>query len=291
MAKLAPPLSVTFIPSKLQDNQILMRKDPGYLAKLLALPRVERERLKDGNWNVREDAGTYFKRDYFPIIEPQDLPKELLTVRFWDRAGTSAKEAQENKRNLIEQACTASVKLSLDLRTGMFYIEHITNDMLAPKEVVSTIERVVNQDGMTVTIGLSQDPGQAGKFELEYYKTKFGNWHLWDMKETGSKESRAKPVAARAERGWFKLVRGDWNDEFLTQLENFPDGRKDIIDALSGAFAYFVENKMTELDMHQAVPKSEVDAEAARLQHNKSSSVMEDPFKRHPGRGGAHNNW
>ena len=49
--------SVTFIASTLQDNKILMKIDPGYLANLKALPTVERERLLFGNWKIKAAAG------------------------------------------------------------------------------------------------------------------------------------------------------------------------------------------------------------------------------------------
>ena len=62
------PKSVTFIPSKLEDNRILMEKDPAYLGNLLALNRVDRARLKDGNWNVRATAGMMFQRQWLILI-------------------------------------------------------------------------------------------------------------------------------------------------------------------------------------------------------------------------------
>ncbi len=43
------PRSVTFIASKLSDNQELLRVNPGYLANLKALSVIERERLLNGN--------------------------------------------------------------------------------------------------------------------------------------------------------------------------------------------------------------------------------------------------
>lgn len=58
-----PPKSLTFIPSLLADNQILARGDPGYLANLMALPLVERERLLNGNWKVRWQGQTFFSLD------------------------------------------------------------------------------------------------------------------------------------------------------------------------------------------------------------------------------------
>lgn len=251
LAKDGDPLTATFIASLLDDNKILMKKDPTYRAKLMALRRVDKERLLHGNWNVREDAGAYFKREYFDTVEEKDLPKDLLRIRFWDRAGTSAKELQENKERGINQARTASVRLAFSSQERLFYIEDVTNDLLSPQQVVKKMTEVVGDDGQYVTIGLSQDPGQAGKFELEFYKARFGHYHVWETRETGSKESRAKPVSAQAEKFKIKLVKGHWNEEFIRQAENFPQGLKDIIDALSGAFAYFVEHKMASLDVYK----------------------------------------
>lgn len=53
------PLSVTFIPAKLEDNQILMEEDPGYETKLLSMNKHERDRLLFGNWNERPEGGEW----------------------------------------------------------------------------------------------------------------------------------------------------------------------------------------------------------------------------------------
>jgi hypothetical protein len=55
-----PPKSVTFIPAKLSDNAALMAADPGYLANLMSLPTVERERLLGGNWKVKNTQALVF---------------------------------------------------------------------------------------------------------------------------------------------------------------------------------------------------------------------------------------
>ena len=51
--------SLTFIRSSIYDNQILLSKDPDYIATLKALPPVERARLLDGDWNVRREGLVY----------------------------------------------------------------------------------------------------------------------------------------------------------------------------------------------------------------------------------------
>ena len=242
------PLSVTFIPSKLEDNKILMAKDPGYKARLMALSRVDRLRLWGGNWKIREGAGEYFKTDWFDVVKRDAVPKSLLNIRFWDLAGTGPKETKEARENYDgEQACTASVLLGLDTATGVFYLQHVTNDMIDAKEVEKRLRAVIGSDGPYITVGMPQDPGQAGKFQIEYYRQKFSGYHFYSCIESGTKEGRAKPASALAEKRLIKVVEGHWNETFFTQGENFPKGRKDIIDALSGAITYFIENKLVKL--------------------------------------------
>jgi hypothetical protein len=55
------PISVTFIPPKVFDNPALLQVNPEYLAWLLSLPLLERERLLGGNWKIRPAAGLYFQ--------------------------------------------------------------------------------------------------------------------------------------------------------------------------------------------------------------------------------------
>lgn len=68
------PLSLTFISARLEDNPALTRVDPGYRARLMALPEVERERLLGGNWDVRPTAGKYIKPEYFAKRWSDPLP-------------------------------------------------------------------------------------------------------------------------------------------------------------------------------------------------------------------------
>lgn len=57
-----------------------------------------------------------------------------------------------------------------------------------------------------------------------------------------NKETRARPVSAQAEAGNIKLVREAWNEAFLRELENFPEGAlDDQVDGLSGAFKVLTE--------------------------------------------------
>jgi len=83
-----PAKSLTFIPAKLSDNAALMAADPGYLANLMSLPMVERERLLGGNWKIRPAAGMFLQRAWFRRYRLEDRPKHLRVYLTSDHAPT-----------------------------------------------------------------------------------------------------------------------------------------------------------------------------------------------------------
>jgi predicted phage terminase large subunit-like protein len=224
------PLSRVFVPAKVTDNPYILINDPSYIARLQNQDRVTREQLLGGNWLARAGKGDYFKRTYFEIVERP--PSEAMQdVRWWDRAAT-----KPNKKNPNPDA-TAGLRMCGPCKSGHFYIKDIRRIRDRPVEVEKLIDHTTKNDGPTVSVYLSRDPGSAGEFEADYYIRKLAGYDVHAERESGEKTTRAKPVSAQAEAGHIKLVRGDWNDEFLAEAEDFPDGKKDQIDALSGAFS------------------------------------------------------
>jgi len=224
----AAPKSVTFIPSSVYDNKILLEKDPSYVSNLKALSSVERERLLNGNWNVRASAGNYFRREWFGVVDT--APKEIVArVRFWDRAATEKKPGNDPD-------ATVGLLLSRDAR-GIFYIEHVLKMFASPHGVEKSMLNCARQDGQQTVVAYAQDPGSAGVSEAQATASALSGFNVRFATVTGDKETRAKPVSAQCEAGNVKIVRGLWNDDFLRELENFPTGRHDdCVDALSGAF-------------------------------------------------------
>ena len=57
-------------------------------------------------------------------------------------------------------------------------------------------------------------------------------------RETGSKATRAMPLASQVEAGNVSIARGDWNQTLLDEMRDFPWGKKDDqVDALVRAFS------------------------------------------------------
>lgn len=225
------PKSVTFIAATLQDNKILMQKDPAYMANLLALPRVDRMRLLGGNWNVRATAGSMFQRDWFPVIDA--IPSGWLRcVRYWDRAATRPNESNK------DPDWTRGLKL-YKYPNGTFVVSDLRSMRDTPLAVESLVITTASHDGYTVEIVGEQDPGSAGVADADNFVRMLGGFNVHVRKPTKDKVTRAKPVSAQCERKNIFVLRAPWNDDFFTELENFSEellGHDDIVDVLSGAF-------------------------------------------------------
>ena len=223
------PKSLTFIPASVFDNRILLAKDPGYLANLKALPLVERQRLLGGNWKIRACAGTIFRRDWFEVVDA--VPSGLRAVRYWDRAAT------EPSATNPDPDWTAGVKIGLSPQ-GVYYIIDVARFRSSPLAVRQGIRNVSLQDGNSVyQIGLEQDPGQSGKAEVQDLIRFLSGFNSRAYLAESNKVVRAQPLSAQAEQGNVKLVRGLWNQAFIDELVNFPEGlHDDQVDGASGGF-------------------------------------------------------
>jgi predicted phage terminase large subunit-like protein len=221
--------SLTFIPGKLDENEILMRKDPGYIAKLLSLPRVERERLLKGNWKIKPAAGMYFQRGYFPIVDEPPGPL-IQTVRFWDKA------ASEPSVRYPDPDWTAGVKMA-KLEDTRYLVMHVERTRGTPAKVDALMKAIASQDGTQVPVGIFQDPAQAGKVDVAHTRQILDGYTLRTIRASQDKVTMAGPFSAQAEGSRVLLLRGPWNDPYLNELEPFPDAdHDDQVDASSGAY-------------------------------------------------------
>jgi predicted phage terminase large subunit-like protein len=219
------PISIRFIPAALSDNP---QGDPNYRDKLEALPRIERERLLGGNWNVRPVAGSYFRRSYFEIINV--LPSQVKRkVRAWDLAGTEP--SATNK----DPDWTVGVLL-LELHDGRYVVDHVERIRTTPGKVDAALMAIAAQDGLSTIQAFWQDPAQAGKAQRDYIVKLLRGFRVRFVVASEDKETYAGPVSSDAENGKILIRAGAWNEPFLSVLEGFPVGKKkDDVDALSRA--------------------------------------------------------
>lgn len=232
------PKSFTFIKASLYDNPKLLESDPGYLANLMALSLVDRERLlgdpvRGGNWLIKPTAGKLFNRAWFEVVDA--VPSGGRTVRFWDFAASEKKFAKD------DPDFTAGVKMK---RVGdIYYILDCIDEQIAPAQINTTLKNVALQDGKGVAIRFEEEGGASGKKDSYNTVTLLAGHDAQGIRPQGDKITRAKALAAQALNGNVKLLRGDWNQRWLNHMHGQPDlAHDDIMDASSGAFNFLADS-------------------------------------------------
>lgn len=257
------PMSITFVPSKLKDNPILMGKTPQYRASLLALPEHLKKQKLDGNWNAKLEAGTFFK---IGIMSREGMivdvaPNGLKLCRAWDLAHT------ENAGDW-----TVGVLMGVD-KLGNYYILGVIRGQW---ETFSRDERIkaaaIDDDSgeESVRIRIPEDPS-AGKSEAARLIRFLRGHRVIAIRPEGKKDKRAGGFQSQFNAGNVKMVRGPWNSGLLQRLDSFPtkDIPDDEIDALSDAFAELSQPRVT-------AHISDTEREDPNADKSKFNSLTED---------------
>lgn len=181
-------------------------------------------------------AGGLFAREWFPIVDA--VPAGARTVRFWDKAGTVPNRANADP----DWTRGARVSITSD---RCIYIEDIASIRADPGGVEALIAQTAALDGRSVAVRIEQEPGSSGKDVVYHYvRDVLQGYNVEGIRSTGSKEDRAAPVSSQAKVGNVRLVRGDWNKDFLDEAVKFPLGKHDDqVDAVSGALAFLAPGR------------------------------------------------
>lgn len=240
------PKSATFIPAKLSDNAALVAADPGYLANLMALPVVERERLLGGNWKIRAAAGTFFKREWFKRYRPGDEPKELRTYLTSDHAPTATDSSDPS---------TARV-WGLDHQTDLWLLGGFSHRATMDVTADRIVGNAVRHKQKRIDPNAPQYEGLIKRYDpFAWFPEDDNNWKTAEpfivqrMKEEGvftridpiSPHGRDKAAKAQSAQGmaasgriWIPL--GSEGDAILDELEGFhagADGHDEEVDNLA----------------------------------------------------------
>jgi predicted phage terminase large subunit-like protein len=219
--------TVTFIRSRLTDNQILMQKDPSYIKKLMAMPLVDRRRLLDGEWADAAD-GDFWKKEWFQYV---DVPMHCERwVRFWDFAAT-----EQKGNNDPDYTASALVGITKDKQ---FCIADVQEFRGTPLQVQKKVEETARRDSPSVEVVWEEEGGSGGKFVSDQLRrVVLCGFSARGLRSDTSKSERAKAPSAATEAGNVFIVRGDWNKKFTNQLCKFPNAaHDDMVDTFTGAY-------------------------------------------------------
>jgi phage terminase large subunit-like protein len=91
-----------------------------------------------------------------------------------------------------------------------------------PLKVEKAIKNTASADGISVAIGIPQDPAQAGKAQAEYLIRQLSGFSARARAERGDKPLRFSPFSAQCEAGNVKILRRPWNSAFFDNPEALP---------------------------------------------------------------------
>lgn len=222
----------------LEDNPHI---DESYEESLRELDPVTFMQLRHGNWDALHSAGM-FDREWFPIVDAAPVADLIRVVRFWDVAGTAAKDTPKTRGRDTGPDYTAGVKMGYTADRA-YYVLDLVHGRWDPEPTESRMKATAENDGYTVSIREEQEPGSSGKAVIDAHtRGIFKGYGYVGIPSTGNKETRAKPLSAAAHKGRVMLVRGEWNEAFLYEHHHFPmrGFKKDIVDATSGAFNHLL---------------------------------------------------
>ncbi len=217
-----------FIPSRLEDNPYLDQEE--YREALMELDPITRRQLLYGDWDVRLTGGMFdrTRAEVIPVAPP-DLER---VVRYWDMAATKPKPGRDPDW---------TVGLLMGVKDGIFYILDVIRVQQEPATLEHTLRNAAMMDGTQVMVRGEEEGGASGKIVTNHYARRvFQGFDYKGIRSTGNKADRARPVSAAWDNGLVKLVAGPWVDDFLYEVEAFPqpDGgvHDDQVDGMSGAF-------------------------------------------------------
>jgi predicted phage terminase large subunit-like protein len=179
------------------------------------------EALFQQNPTPRE--GAFFKVSKLDVVDA--VPAKLQVVRAWDVGATAGGGDY-----------SVGVKMGSD-GAGSFFVLDVVRGQWSTDERDAMIRQTAALDGVNCKIRLPQDPGAAGKSQAAAFTRLLAGFAVKVLPVSGDKITRADPFSSQVNAGNVKLLKGDWNREFIEELRQFPNGKHDdIVDACSDDF-------------------------------------------------------
>jgi len=180
----------------------------------------------------RPQEGNLFDRRWFELIDA--LPPNLTYCRFWDFATGTATGSDPDYH--------AGCLMGRDAE-GRSYIADMKRNRYSPADLEALMRLAALSDKEQAKDGVlyiraEKEKGAAGEQLCDHISRHvLAGYAFEGVPVTGSKEVRAMPLAAQAEAGHVKVLRGPWNGAFFDELESFPNGaHADQVDSVSGAY-------------------------------------------------------
>ena len=247
------PISFQGLFGTIDDNPPLNLSNPSYKKNLEALPRLDCERLRWGNWFARPENSSYCTRsDFEEIMQPPSHSEFVRIVRSYDFAGTLPHDSNRSPDYF------ASVRMG-KLKNGNYVILDITRTRITFGDWLDHILENAGRDGFNTEIILPEDPNPQSKAATTLLVRAINeHGYVCKMRRApAGKLDSFRPFAASVELGivqivkncandyWNKIVNN--NDFFYNELESFDGTRStatkkdDLVDCCSLGYLFLAQ--------------------------------------------------
>jgi predicted phage terminase large subunit-like protein len=169
------------------------------------------------------EGGGLFQRSWFGV-PVEAAPVIARRVRGWDTAGT-------------EGGGDWTVGAKLAEIDGIVYVEDVVRAQVGPGKVNELFLQTAALDSKACAQREEREGGASGKAVIAARAKLLAGYDYREVPASGDKVTRAKPFRAQCEAGNVKLVKGEWNEQYLQELEAFPTAKHDDqVDASSAAY-------------------------------------------------------
>ena len=177
--------------------------------------------------------GTALDSTKLKMINAEDLPEMVATVRRWDLAFSDKDGAD----------FTAGVKMGRSA-DGRYFILHVKRIKGRWTQASPMIVAIADSDGADCACLIEANGTQLGY--ADEMKQRIPNRIVEPDKPEGNKEMRAAMWGTRLADGIIYCVRADWNQELFDEMDVFPNGtHDDMVDGVSGAWKRLNETGAT----------------------------------------------
>lgn len=228
----SPDEMIAYFHGTRKDNE--KHLDPLFYISVMTANPTGWMRQQEVEGNFANEEGALGDRTWFNGKLLETAPEwAYKVVRYWDLAASEKKMGTDPDE-------TVGTRLSMNKEKDKFCIENQVSGFWKWDKIKENIRVTAERDGTGVPIYIEQEPGSGGKnqvAELQTYLKQFGfTVRMHNPRDTGDKVMRANTWFGEASIGQFYMLKGAWNEPFLSQLDTFPAAsHDDRIDSVSGA--------------------------------------------------------
>jgi len=174
-----------------------------------------------------------FDRSWVKILDRWQVPFCDRKVRFWDLAATEKDLKRKN-----DPCNTAGVLMGYSSYLDQYVVLDCVAEAFNPADTDDLIKAVAAKDGYEIAIAHELEGGASGIRDAQHIKAMLQGYVVNGVRPEGNKILRGKPFCNDAKNGKVAILKGDWNEEYLAELNMVPLGLMDRFDASAGAKNY-----------------------------------------------------